>query len=53
MRSDSCPTLGDREYETQISNQYPFFPSFIPGIKCEKQQYTEENILIYSGIPIH
>lgn len=45
-------TLGDREYETQISNQYPFFPSFISGIRYGKQKHTKENILIYSGISV-
>lgn len=50
MRSDSCPTLGDRERETQISNQYPLFLSFILRTVYEKQKHTKENILIYSGI---
>lgn len=38
MRSDSCPIVGHTEYETQISKQYLFFPSFIPGVRYEKQK---------------
>lgn len=47
MRSDSYPTLGDKEYETQISKHYPFFSSFIPDIRYEKKKHTTENNLLW------
>lgn len=53
MRSDSCFTLRDRDYETQISNKNCFFPSYIPGIIYEKQNHQRKyvNLLCYPCYP--